>query len=272
MKFGSLQGILGEPLDSVFDVAKTLGFDGVELDWHSLDDATTGQFAKSQRAELRRRAQNAGVEIPSVAAHFLNSGGIAANDETTRRSGLRAVQTGIELCRDLSARVLLVPFFGPAEIVDEDGKKHLVESARKLAPIAQSANVKLGIEGALRGDEMAQLLSEIGSPFIGSYWDMANCMSIGFDPLEEVQQLQSHIVQVHAKEFKGEARTRAYEYPNLNTVPFGSGDVPICAVLKKLRSVGYDGYIVLETGSFDDAKASARDALRVLTSAQSEME
>src|SRR5687767_14699458 len=112
MKFGTLQGVLGEPLETVFETAARLGFEGVELDWNAAEDAQgEGRFGPAQRGPLKSRAGQAGVEIPSVAAHFLNRGGLGSGDAASQQAGLEAVRAGIELCADLGARVLLVPFF-----------------------------------------------------------------------------------------------------------------------------------------------------------------
>src|SRR3954452_10096713 len=112
MKFGTLQGVLGESLETVFATAARLGFDGVELDWGAPAEAQgEGKLGLGQRAALRERARQAGGEVASVAAHFLNGGGLGSEDAAVQQSGLEAVRAGIELCGDLGARVLLVPFF-----------------------------------------------------------------------------------------------------------------------------------------------------------------
>src|SRR5260370_6189834 len=117
MKFGTVQGVLAQPLETVFETAARLGFDGVELDWNALEDARgEGRFGPAQRGAIRERAARAGVESPSVAAHFLNRGGLGSPEAGVQQMGLEAVRAGIALCADLGARVLLVPFFGPGEL------------------------------------------------------------------------------------------------------------------------------------------------------------
>ena len=75
-------------------------------------------------------------------------------------------------------------------------------------------------------------------------------------------------MRVHAKEYhQGDdppGTTEELHFDGLNRKPLGKGDVPVSAVLDSLRQVGYDGYVVLETGKFDDAKGSAQAALAVL--------
>ncbi len=267
MKFGTLQKVIEQPLSTVFAVASELGFEGVELDWSDVAQAQSGgPLAPENRDPIRQAAAQAGVEIPSVAAHFLNHGGVADADK--EEFGLDAVRAGIRLCADLGATCLLVPFFGAAMIQDQQAIARLEANLRLLAPEAEQAGVTLAIEHTLRGDHAAALLERVDSPFIGDYWDMANCMGLGYDPLEEIDQLGKRIARVHAKEYhQGEAPPGTPEEPHfdgLNTKPFGHGDVPVPEVLSALQQNGYDGYVVLETGKFDDARRSAKAALTLL--------
>ncbi len=267
MKFGTLQNVIEQPLSTVFSVAAELGFAGVELDWYDFAEAQPdGPLAPQNREQIRSAASRAGIEIPCVAAHFLNQGGLA--DPAMEAFGLDAVRAGIRLCADLGAPYLLVPFFGPAMMRNDQAVARLEANLRLLAPEAEQARVTLAIEHTLRGDRTAALLERVDSPFIGNYWDMANCMGLGFDPLEEIAQLGRHIVRVHAKEYhRGGAAPGTPDQPHfdgLNTKPFGQGDVPVPAVLSALQEVGYDSYIVLETGKFNDAKRSAKAALTLL--------
>jgi hexulose-6-phosphate isomerase len=269
MKFGAMQGVLGEPIPQVFSVAKELGFDGVELDWSDPSQAQPGgPLGPEHRAEIRAAAQNAGVEIPSVAAHFLNRGGLASPDAENQRFGLEAVRTGIELCKDLGAKVLLVPFFGEAEIHSADDKNRLIENLQRLAPAAVAADVTLALEHSLPGGEAEELLAHVASTHVADYWDMANCMCFGYNQVDEIESLGRYLAQVHAKEYDwGEGPDPNEEIPRyygLNLKPLGEGEVPLKDVMHALQRVGYTGYIMLETGAFGDRKESARQALEVL--------
>lgn len=274
MKIGTLQNVIEQPLDTLFTVAVQLGFDGVELDWSDPDWAQPGgRLAPDNRPTIRRAAAEAGVEIPSVAAHFLSRGGITL--EETEAFGLEVIRTGIELCVDLGARYLLVPFFSAAEIKGIATVSRLVKNLQQLAPDAEAAGVILAIEHTMPAELTAEVLDNVDSSNIGNYWDMGNSMALGADPLEEIAHLGSRIARVHAKEYHqgsdSPGSRYALHFDGLNRKPFGQGDVPVPAVLDALRQVGYDDYIVLETGKFDDPAGSAQAALkylRMLTPAQ----
>ena len=267
MKIGTLQNVIEEPLDSLFTAAARLGFDGVELDWKGMDWVQPGgRLAPENRAAIRRAADEAGVEIPSVAGHFLSQGGIAQEDEEA--FGLEAVRAGIALCADLGARYLLVPFFAVAEIKGVAAVSRLVRNLQQLAPDAEAAGVILAIEHTMPAELTAEVLDNVNSPNVGNYWDMGNSMALGADPLEEIAHLGPRIARVHAKEYHqgGEPPGSRYalHFDGLNRKPFGQGDVPVAAVIDALLQVGYDDYIVIETGKFDDPAASAQATLNYL--------
>jgi L-ribulose-5-phosphate 3-epimerase len=271
MKFGTLQGVLGEPLETVFGTAARLGFEGVELDWNSPGDAVgEGKFGPAQRPALKERARQAGVEIASVAAHFLNKGGLGSPEMANQDAGLEAVRNGIGLCADLGARVLLVPFFGSAELKGGADTEQLARHLKALAPEAAARGVRLGVESTLSAGQAAAVVDQVGSPWVGSYWDMGNAMWLGYDDVEEIETLGERIVAVHAKEYAGPPRSSASSYQGLNGKPFGEGDVPLRAVVDALRRTGYEhrhGYLTLETGAFGDPLGSAARALGVLREA-----
>lgn len=270
-QFGVLQNVLGEPLETVFATARELGFDGVEVDWNAPEDILEGgPLAPEKRAAIKTSAQESGVVIHSVAAHFHNQAGIASIDPEIRDRAIHLLREGLYMARDLGATALLVPFFGPGErdLASPEGQKRMVMALQLLAGDAAKAGVYLAIEHVLPGEQAARLIDATISTHVGAYWDMGNGMTRGIEPIADVRALGSRIARVHAKEFsRFEGESRPLSYHGLNQVPLGQGDVPITEVLRELKRAGYKGFITLETGGFDDRKASALAARQVLAQA-----
>lgn len=261
MKFGAMQSLIAEPLTSVFAAAARLGLDGVQLDWPG---GKGEPVADAQAAEIVDRAGAAGVEIPSLIAHAASSRVIDASDDAQAqaRDGLRQ---SVAVAQRLGAAAVLVPFFGSLEAVEPEQQARLIANLRQVAPEAEAAGTTLAIESTLPAHEVVRIVEAIGSTAVGSYWDMGNALWLGYDPVREVGVLAGRIAEVHAKEFAGEpALTQPRKGAGLNARPFGQGEVPVSGVLSALRDVGYDGYVVLETGVFGDREESIRAALAEL--------
>ena len=116
------------------------------------------------------------------------------------------MRAGIALCADLGARVLLVPFFGQAELKGGADVDQLARHLQALAPDAEAREVQLGIESTLPAAAVAALIDAVGSPAVGSYWDMGNAMWLGYEDVAEIETLGARIAAVHAKEFAGPPR------------------------------------------------------------------
>ncbi len=269
-QFGVLQNVLGEPLSTVFQTARELGFEGVELDWNAPEEILEGGFlAPAERASIKASAEAAGVQIHAVCAHFLNNGGVASEDAQVRARGVQAIRDGLSLAHDLGATALLIPFFGAAEreLTDKAGQERLLMTLQVLAGEAAKASVFMAIEHTLPGEVAARLIDATISTHVGDYWDMGNSMNWGHDPVAEVRALGTRIVRVHAKEFQSPSTRPAEATHGLNPVPLGQGEVPLADVLRELRRVGYKGFITLETGAFGDRRQSAQAAREVLAQA-----
>ena len=266
MKFGAMQSLIAEPVNTVFATAARLGLDGVQLDWPGEKGQSVGD---TQLSEIVDGAAGADVEIPSLIAHPASSDVIDPSDDAQAqaRDGLRQ---SVAVAQRLGAAAVLVPFFGSLEAVEPEQQARLIANLRQVAPEAEAAGVTLAIESTLPAHEVVRIIEAIGSPVVGSYWDMGNALWLGYDPVHEVEILAGRIAEVHAKEFAGEpVLTRPRKGDGLNARPFGQGQVPINAVLSALREVGYDGYVVLETGVFGDRRESIRTALAALKAAAS---
>ncbi|MBM4413801.1 MAG: sugar phosphate isomerase/epimerase [Chloroflexi bacterium] len=272
MHFGTMQNVINESVGGVFSRAAQLGFVSVELDWGRPDDALPGGvLSPTMREMIPKTARLNDITVASVAAHFLNNGNIASAGASVVADAMVQIRRGITVCKEVGAKVLLVPFFFKGEIEGDEGIERLIRNLRTLAPDAEQAGVVLGIENTLSAAQNAAVVDAVNSAAVGVYWDMANGIAVGYDAVADVHTLGKRIVQVHAKEYAhdgGVTGTRANpRFDLLNKKPLGAGDVPLRGVLHALTQVGYTGYVVLETGVFGDHHTSARAALDALRAA-----
>ena len=250
MRFGALQYCLGKPA-TLFEVASRIGLDGVELGFGEPRDLTS---EPETRAATRQSADSAGLTICSLMLGTLNQGGWSSDDAAVREQATALVLAAIEAAAELGAGVVLVPFFFDAAPRTAEQVARVVEGFRGVTGAAEAAGVTLGYEGELPAAQVIELLDAIGSPAVGCYYDVGNALWLGHDPVAEIRALDSRICQVHIKEF--------------GTKPsdclLGEGNVPLPECLDALAEIGFDGWCVLEVGTFRQAEENTGRQLAYL--------
>jgi sugar phosphate isomerase/epimerase len=246
-----MDGALGRGLgaaQSVFLIAREAGLDGVEccLRTGYEDDAL---WTLDGARRVRDAAADAGLDLPSLSLLILNQGGFAG-DGATRERARSVVRHGIDVAHALGARTILLPFFGAGKIAGDAALGQVVEDLSGLAPAAAAAGVRLGIESTLPAATVLGAVRQIGSPAVTVYFDVANAVWLGYDPVAEIETLAAagELPQIHVKDI--------VESPG-DAAP-GEGRVPYPDVAAALTRAGYDGYLVFETRPTDEPAAAAR--------------
>ena len=243
MKVGIRDGMLRLSFEETFSKAKEIGFDGIEI-------CIGGNYREHRLwsdagiDEIKALAEKVGIETPSLSPGGFTSYTFAHPDDERRAEGIAMLQHLAETCPTLGAKVILVPFFGDGKIQKEHiTAARFTDGLKRAAETAEKYSVFLALESTLNADEHLQIIDQVGSPSVGVYYDMGNATSFGYDSAKEIRQLGKAIVQMHIKDTGGNHA--------------GEGAVDFPAVIKATHAIGYDGWLVLETPSKDDAIASA---------------
>ncbi len=79
-----------------------------------------------------------------------------------------------------------------------------MERLKQLAPEAEKAKAIIGLETALDAANEAELIDEIDSPAVRSYFNFANALQAGREPQEERRILgKERICQIHCTDEDG---------------------------------------------------------------------
>lgn len=127
--------------------------------------------------------------------------------------------------------------------VEETAEKQIMRDAcNALASYADSIGSCFALEtGPEPGERLAGFLRSLDAKGVRVNFDPANLvMCAGDDPVVAVEHLKDYIVHTHAKD------GRKLGPDSFIELPLGTGDVDFDAYLKKLVSVGYDGYLTIE--------------------------
>jgi sugar phosphate isomerase/epimerase len=219
--------------EATFARAKRLGFAGVEVDL-SRDEL----HAADRRESLRRASAASQLEVPSIVlGEHSDRGGIADTDPLVAEHARDDVARAIDLAAELGSGLILVPFFGRVELVDDADIDRAAEAFRPLCDLAGDRGVTLCYEGTLPAMRIRMLAERVGSRAFGCYFDLANPIPRGMDSATEIQALGELIRRVHFKDASvqpGDCR------PGLGLVDF-------VASSEALSGIGYDDWLVLET-------------------------
>jgi sugar phosphate isomerase/epimerase len=180
-----------------FQLAKEIGAGGVEVDIGGLGDRETfdNQLANdSIRNVFLNKAKELNLEIPSMGMT-----GFFAQSFAERPTAVKAVTDCINTMKQMGVKIGFLPMGVKGDLVKfPELRPAIVARLKEVGKIAEKAGVVIGIETALDAKGELQLLKDIGSPAIKSYFNFENAIRNGRDLDGELKTLgKKYIVQIH---------------------------------------------------------------------------
>ncbi len=241
IKFGMIRD--GATVREKFDLAKSLGFEGVEMD-------SPGGV---NRDEAKAAAEATGVVIHGVIDSIHWQKRLSDPDAAVRAEGVEALRGALRDARFYGATsVLLVPgaVRDPKNENFEQCWARSQEEIRKVIPEAKELGVPIAIEVVwnmfiTKPDQLVKYVDDFADPIVGAYFDVSNMIRFGFPPQEWIRALGKRMIKFDFK---------AYKHANLMNetspwVAIGDGDEPWAQVHKALADVGYTGWATSEVGA-----------------------
>ncbi|MBW3622210.1 MAG: sugar phosphate isomerase/epimerase [Armatimonadetes bacterium] len=259
MKIGITQLVCGsrEPLETVLPKVRAAGYDCLEI---LLTD--NGDFTMDSGPDDYRRmwelGEQHGVELVSICKSMSYPGSLASGKPEDAEQFNKTTKKMVECAAALGMDGVLVIPGGPSPDVRYDvAYERNLEGMRKLAPMAEEHRVVLAIEYVwnmmwLSPMEMRRFLDEVGSEYVGFYFDPGN-MAIFSYPEQWVEIVGPHVKKVHFKDWSRKNR----DWP-----PLLEGDVDWPRLMQAIRSVGYDGPVVSEVSGDWEQHARTAEAMR----------
>jgi L-ribulose-5-phosphate 3-epimerase len=186
-----------------FQLTKDIGADGVEVDMGGLGNRPTfdNQLLKdSVRQQFLAKAKELNLEIPSLAMT-----GYYAQSFCQRQEFIKSIEDCIQTMKLMNVKVAFLPLGVQCDLVKKPELRDSVVSRLKLAgKMAKQAGVVIGIETALDAKGELQLLKDVGSPAIKSYFNFSNALKNGRDISKELETLGGkNIIQIHCTDDDG---------------------------------------------------------------------
>jgi sugar phosphate isomerase/epimerase len=127
---------------------------------------------------------------------------------------------------------------------DDPGRPAMIETLARAGDLARAQGVTLAFEtGQETADLLRRTLDELQNPNIKVNFDPANMLLYDMgDPIRAVELLGPDIRSVHVKDAR-RPRSRGVWGEE---VPLGQGEVDIPRFIQALKSVGYEGPLIVE--------------------------
>jgi sugar phosphate isomerase/epimerase len=125
--------------------------------------------------------------------------------------------------------------------LNEESLSSVVQTLKETMPRASDAGVILGLENTITARQNLEIIDRVGSEWLQVYYDLGNSTGNGYDVPTELRLIgNDRLCEVHLKDW--------------NTPLLGSeeGMVDMPAAAAALSAIGYDKWLVLETGGRRD--------------------
>jgi sugar phosphate isomerase/epimerase len=184
----------------------------------------------SVRQQFLNKAKELNLQIPS-----LGMTGYYAQSFCQREQFIQSIQDCITTMKLMNVKVAFLPLGVQCDLVKKPELRDSVVSRLKVAgKMAEEAGVVIGIESALDAKGEKQLLQDVGSPAIKSYFNFSNAIKNGRDLSKELKTLgKKYIIQIHCTNDDGVW---------LQNDP----KIDMKAVKKTLDKMHWSGWLVIE--------------------------
>jgi sugar phosphate isomerase/epimerase len=113
---------------------------------------------------------------------------------------------------------------------------------------AEAQGIRLAIENHqdFTLEELATLLENVSSPYLGLTFDSGNCLRILDDPIKGLERLAGRVFATHIKDIRLQRGMPADRWQFFACVPAGEGVVDLPRIIEILKAAGYGGMLAVE--------------------------
>ncbi|MAE67446.1 MAG: xylose isomerase [Phycisphaeraceae bacterium] len=249
-------GLAGtHPIEDALAEAKAAGFTGLEL-CIAEDGAFSASTSEAECREIRRKIDDSGMIVETVAAGFTWGYSPTSDDKATREKSISLYAATLERAAWVEAKaVLFVPGVVKSPISEENVRYDVVyeragAAVGRLLETAEKTGVNLCVENVWNGLfysplEFASFIDGFGHDRLGIYFDVGNVLGLHQHPPYWIALLGERIRRIHIKDFKQSVGTLD------GFCDLMAGDVPWAETMAALRGIGYDKTVVAEMMPWD---------------------
>jgi len=239
----------GWAIEEVFEQARRLGYEGVEIAPFTLADSVR-EVSAARRREIAAAAASEGLEIVGLHWLLVRPEGLHINhpDQRVRNRTRDCLTALVDFCSDLGGKIMVLG--SPRQRIiqegwsKEDSRARTLEVVRQVLPRAQAQDVAICLEPLARWQtnfintarEAIELIREVDHPNFQLILDVASLARDGADVPEVIRSSATYLRHFHAND------------PNQRGPGFGAVD--FIPVFKALSDIRYPGFVSVEVFDF----------------------
>jgi len=232
-------------LDRAFDVARNLGYGGIEMTLGGKNVREHPIWTRAGLRELQHYRAETRLEIVAIHISRFQRLGLLHGDPRVRENAERLLYTLLPRAAELSVRSVVIPL-GESTTFEREAIALLRRSVERAA----NYGLNLAFLTRASAEEAARLLDALGDSARLAY-DVADAVEAGRDPAQELAQLADMVEQLRIRDVSEEGEPR----------PLGLGIVSYRELARTLHDTDYSGCVLLDVPSGDDPVAMAAASL-----------
>jgi hexulose-6-phosphate isomerase len=247
---GKIQAYPAKTWQKEFEIAKEIGYSAIEwivekpLEINAL-------MSKSGMQEIKEIILKTGVRVDYVCADFFMQQPLVRMSEKIKEENKKILEQILINSKEIGAIGVEIPFVDASSIKTESEIDELISVTEDAFKLAGEIGINVSLETDLNAKEFKKLLEKVNLDHVKANYDIGNSASLGYEPLEELENYGQRILNVHVKDRK----------LGSTTVPLGTGNADIRCVFEKLDEIGYTGGITMQAARGEDDVATAREQL-----------
>lgn len=242
MRYSLISDEVSQHLAVAAEFAHAYGIEALEL--RSVENVNIFSFSREMAQETARILQGEGLAVSCLSAPLFK---FSIDDPSARRACVENLRRSVEHCALLGCSLIR----GFAFLRPEDGAipyARIAEAYQEILPLLRGTDINICLESdpTVNGRSAAELvrcLQAIDSPRVQAVWDPGNLLFVpeGEDAATGFALLRPYIRHVHVKD--------AVRLPDgsAKAVRLGAGQADTALQMRLLASMGYQGYMSLET-------------------------
>jgi len=187
-------------------------------------------------AQMKALTEKTGVQVLSICADYFMERPLVRATAGELAERLAMFDWLLGRGHLLGVNRMVVPFVDASRIDTDAEFEGVVETLRRILPMAEKTNIEIHLETSLPPARFASLLERLPHPLLKANYDSGNSSSLGYKPREEFAAYGKRVGSVHIKD-----RLRGG-----GTVAPGTGDADFPALAESLKSINYAGDFILQ--------------------------